>query len=661
MSVATMESRALLLVKPARWEITKQELEQTLEQHRKWVESHGAEGIQADLSCANLAGAGLAGVNLQRALLRRANLVGADLSSAQLQGACLAQANLQRANLLGTQLREASLEGASLEGATGLAIEQLGGANLHHAALPEPLSDFEDLKAFRKAVKGVYSLFKVVLLLSLVLWPVISATTDVGLLKNSAFVPVRALAKVIPMVGFYLLAPLLLFALHVYFHFCAQRLWQAVATLPVILPDGRALDRLGPWPLMGLARRYFRWQGEGRLQPSLLETAIPLLMALWVVPSTLLLFWLRYLPRQDIRGSLLHVSLVVSAVFFATFQPDMIRKTIRADYLEPKQPRSRFFNRGTLLLLLGGVLFLLSFGAIYGIPADARRAQEIRAADFRKWAPLALNVLGYNPFAEIAESDLSFKPADWSGREEELARVEGARMNKLSLRYAEAHRAFLVNAHLWQSDLEGANLSEADLRGANLRQASLPSAILDRAKLNRANLQGATLENANLTRADLSDADLSFSSLAGALLIDTKLERANLYRASLRGAWLSRPDLQNADLREAHLEQAKLQLADLRGADLWFAKLAGADLRDAQTQNAILLEADLHEADLRGANLQGAILRGADLMNANLDGADLRDAKGLSAGQVCSAFHRYGVKLDEILQREVDAMCGTLR
>ena len=115
------------------------------------------------------------------------------------------------------------------------------------------------------------------------------------------------------------------------------------------------------------------------------------------------------------------------------------------------------------------------------------------AAGIRAWAPHILWTFGYNPFAQLTETDVSTKPAHWTGREEEIALVKGANLNGLNLRYVQAYGAFLVKAHLWRTDLRNAYLSEADLREANLRTADLRFAVLDRASLARAALPEADL------------------------------------------------------------------------------------------------------------------------------------------------------------------------
>ncbi len=59
--------------------ITAGKLSKILEEHKRWCDTDGEEGEQADLSGANLNGADLSGANLYRTDLSGANLRGADL------------------------------------------------------------------------------------------------------------------------------------------------------------------------------------------------------------------------------------------------------------------------------------------------------------------------------------------------------------------------------------------------------------------------------------------------------------------------------------------------------------------------------------------------------------------------------------------------------
>jgi uncharacterized protein YjbI with pentapeptide repeats len=145
------------------------------------------------------------------------------------------------------------------------------------------------------------------------------------------------------------------------------------------------------------------------------------------------------------------------------------------------------------------------------------------------------------------------------------------------------HSYILHDRHLEQAELRFARLGKVDLRDAHLE-----GALLDLAQL-----QGATLESAQLQ--------------------DASLEGAQLQSASLKGA-----ELQGARLILAQLQGATLESAQLQDASLVWAQLQGATLDEAQLQGASLDEAQLQGASLDGAQLQGALLDGAQLQGASL-------------------------------------------
>ncbi len=646
-------------------EVSDTHLALLLEEHENWLEGHGEEASRLSLCRANLEGTELVGANLQDASLPEVNLRGADLLLTDLRGSCLIQANLQDTNLSGARLQGSNLQCASLRGATGLLMEQLAGANLFAAVLPESLSECEETSEIDGIFRKGRWLFAAMLASCFLAWLMVASTRDVQLLKNSPVLSFLRMGGALPTAEFYLIAPLLLLGFYVYFHCHMQRLWQGLAALPAIFPDGRRLDEIGPWFAMALARKHMKWFIGSRPPLLSLETGLAAFLVYWVVPGTLLLFWGRYLTTQDLRGTALQVFVVTAATTLAAFLTRAASKTLCPEYWWP--PRGDHNSRGLKpiirlgALALGALLVLsmLSVGAIRGVPHDTSRAPELSATNYRRWAASIFWLIGYNPFADLNEAAISTRPANWKGQDDELGELTGPRLNKLTLRYAEAYRAFFANAHLWQADFQGAYLSEADLRGANLREANLRSAFLDRALLSRADLEKAQLAKVNLARADLRQCNLSFSSLAQAILADVRLDGANLYAAELPAALVARANLEKADLREANLEDADLTLADLQDADLWSAKLPGARLQNARLGRAILIQADLRKARLSGADFQGAILRGADLSDANLDGADLRSALGLTAAQVCSAASRRDVQLDNDLKLQTDALCGT--
>src|SRR5262249_1734228 len=105
----------------------------------------------------------------------------------------------------------------------------------------------------------------------------------------------------VPIVGFYLLAPLILLGLYLYHHLYLQRLWEGLAVLPAVFPDGRTVDeRTYPWLLNGLVYVYFQHLCD--LRPALwrLQQWLSILTAWCVAPLTLCLFWARHLRRHQV-------------------------------------------------------------------------------------------------------------------------------------------------------------------------------------------------------------------------------------------------------------------------------------------------------------------------------------------------------------------------
>ncbi len=635
------------------------ELAEVLDQHRMWVESAGESGAKADLSGVSLAKADLTGVNLQGASLQRVNLAGADLSMANLRGASLVQADMRDTNLLGAELRGANLMGANLYGAEGVWVGRLGGANLFDAILPETVAAFDSSRAIEDATKVARWFYFLMLSLSAICCLLVATTSDLRLILNSSAIPISRLGNVLPMTGFYLGGPILLFIAYVRFHFLLLRLWGGMAELPAVFMDGQTLEKDGPWYLMGVVRRHFRWMRDGRSPFAVLETMLSTILAYWVVPATLFVFWLRYLVRQDFRGTLLHSVLLTLSVGAATCLPSIVSKFLRPGELRHHKTKNLLrlaFMTLRAALATGCVILLFSLGINRGLPSDRDIAPEHSTADIRRWAANVLQSIGYRPYADLTEASLSGPPPDGNWSEQGLAEVEGAHLNQINLRFTRGYRAYLVNAKLWRANLEGAYLSEADLRGVNLREANLRDAILDRAKISHALLVSSNASGANLTGADLRAADLSYSILENARLSNAKLGGASLYAVNLRYAQMLRADLSLADLRDTKLEQTVLSFANLQQADLSSAKLTQANLNGAQMKGTILLDADLKSAVLDGAVLTGAVLRNADFHGATLFGADLRGTSGLSAGQLCSA-HWHGALLDPEMQVAVQAQC----
>jgi uncharacterized protein YjbI with pentapeptide repeats len=665
MAITTEHEKAALAEIRGFDRFNRKDLPEILENHSLWSDSAGETGTRADLSGKNLAGADLVDARLPNALMHKIILKGADLTLADLRGATLVQANLAEATLLGTQLQQASLQASDLQGTTGLLSPQLAGTNLFGALLPESISPLQGLKLVREIAKKAGWLMGLILLLDGLVWLRIFTTPDPQLVKNASALPFSGLENNLPFIPFYLFGPVVILSLYLSFHLYMQRLWDGIAQLPAIFPDGRRLDACLPWFARWSARLHFKWIRCSLSPLAFLEAAIAILVLYWVAPATALLFWARYLTLEDSRGTTLHILLVAGAVAAAMNFPRLAGKAFGPDPLRLNAEQKASARRTVLVLQvvppsLGLLLSLLSIGTFLGVPHDYRPTAKSPAAGIRAWAPDILWTFGYNPFAQLTEADVSTKPPGWTGREDEIADVKGANLNGLRLRYIQAYGAFLMKAHLWRTDLRNAYLSEADLREANLRQVDLRFAVLDRAKLARAALPEADLGNSNLDRADLHDANLSFAVLSEATLPDATLDGANLYKSDLHGALLQRASLKKADLREANLETSNLTMANLGESYLISTNLSNAVLKNADLSKAILTDANLRKSDLSGALLQGAVLRGTDFSGANLRGADLRGAEGLTATQICSAANQRDTQMDDNLRQAVASLCGIL-
>jgi uncharacterized protein YjbI with pentapeptide repeats len=166
-------------------------------------------------------------------------------------------------------------------------------------------------------------------------------------------------------------------------------------------------------------------------------------------------------------------------------------------------------------------------------------------------------------------------------------------------------------------DLTGANLEDADVRHVDFSDATLNRAILvfawaKNAQFNRAQLQGAHFDGVDLQGASLFRAQLQGASLFGA-----QLQSATLDGAQLQGAFLgAAPLIGAAYLQGATLDRAQLQGAWLDGAQFQGASLSHAQLQGASLDGAQLLGTSLDHAQLQGASFVGVCVWRADARQA---------------------------------------------
>ena len=557
-----------------------------LSAHRQWERSGGKEGHQADFAGANLQGL---------------DLTGHDLSGLNFRGANLVRAKFGDAHVEGASFRAADLREADMGGVRGLLAPQLAGADLAGAKLPDSLKEFAGVQHVYAASDHVQKLFFILLLVCVYCWLTIAVTTDANLLNNFAEQPLPIIGTKINLVMFYWAAPFLLLCVYLYFHLCLQRLWEALAELPAVFPDGLTLpQRVHPWLWNGLV-----WAYSHRLQdrrPPLLglQKLLAIGLVWWAGPVTIWVLWHRYRPAHDWTVTLLQVVFLTLALGGALGFSLLTRATLRLQEKRLAQGKKLWRTVNGLALFLttaaiAGLFLFLSLAAIEGVSKLPFLA-AIDSFHGRPWVS-----------ADLTEADVSLKPPQWTGKPGDLDLVRGAFLRERNLKGVKAYKAFLVKADLYNADLE-------------------------RAYLRVANLQDANLSNANLQQADLMFANL---------------QQANLRQASLQSADLRQANLQHTDLVMANLRQANLGFANLQHANLQLARLLYADLFEAKLQHAKLFEANLRHANLRLADFRDASLEKADLTGADLFEANLRGAKGLTREQLQSAIIYENTKLPD--------------
>jgi uncharacterized protein YjbI with pentapeptide repeats len=435
----------------------------------------------------------------------------------------------------------------------------------------------------------------------------IGTTKDGALLTNTASSPLPVLGTAIPIVGFCLIAPLVLVALYVYFHLNMQRLWELLADLPAVFPDGRPLDKMAdPWLINGLVRAHFSRLRQERPALSRMQQWLSIILAWWVVPVTLVIFWGCFLRRHDWFGSSLHIAVVAGSIGFGWMSYRLARATISGF------PRKQFewanlrkdmrtYKRVAGCVLTVAVAYFFYFWTSEAINSFMNEFDY--STPPQKFAPHFLRQIGFRPFVDVREEEVSTKLPTWSPiysrKVEEIASVKGARLRHADMKSAYAFQAFMVNADLNGADLRNAVLSEANLAHADLRNANLALASLVGANLIESNLYGADLTKANLMDADLSNANLTEALLIKAVLYNAVLKAAKLTHADLVGAQLSGANLEDADLSRAEatdtdFENVNLSRTNLKGVDLRSAKnLTKEQVAKALTDEKTLLSDSL--------------------------------------------------------------------
>jgi hypothetical protein len=370
--------------------LSSETLEDILVGHQEWLDSEGKLGTRANLRGVNLKWIDLHGKNLRLAFLEGANL--------------------QFAHLKGTNFLESRLENADLSEAKSLLEEQLAGSDLTSAKLPSHISKFESLNRISDLINNSKHLNITIILACLYSWLTIATTTDARLLTNSISSPLPIIQTEIPIASFFLVTPFLLLCLYFWFHVSLQECWRSLSQLPAFFPDGKALDeKIYPWIIVGLLRENFSLLKVETQYFTWLKVRISIILAWYLVPITIFIFWERYLSSRDKFGIITLTYLFLGTMLFGLYSYRLAISTLRHN------PPAFFLNWKIYIPFKtssGYIPLLIVLVIITSFIAFGER-------------PIGLLYLGKN-YAILVEEDVSIKPANWDGKE--ISLVKGANL-----------------------------------------------------------------------------------------------------------------------------------------------------------------------------------------------------------------------------------------
>jgi hypothetical protein len=302
--------------------IPSNELKIILAEHETFVRTRGKEGTLADLSRADLRAFDLSHRNLAQANLEKSNLI-----EAHLEGTDLTSANLNGAHLCNAFMRDAVLKGVK-----GLIAKELAGADICCTDLPNPITEFSELKNVTEASKNATVVF--ITMLSACLYCLI-ALSSVMPTKDGVKLPVLDAAITMP--AFQLIGAVILVAMFAYFHLQLLRLWELLADLPAIFPDGISLDKKTyPWLFNGVVAAYLPRLSDRRPKFMAVQKVVAMFLGCWTIPVTLAAFWVKSLQTQEqsmtrhvtSATTIYHAILVVLTIATAVYCHGLAKATL---------------------------------------------------------------------------------------------------------------------------------------------------------------------------------------------------------------------------------------------------------------------------------------------------------------------------------------------
>jgi hypothetical protein len=149
---------------------------------------------------------------------------------------------------------------------------------------------------------------------------------DALLLTNRSLGP---LAGGFPAARFFFAAPALLVIMYALFLLLLHRLWSKFVELPASFPDGSTLNaKVSDWFVAAVAYPYFPGRAGAATKWRRLGLSV---LTRGLVPLTLLLFWIKYLPLRDWRFNSFHIFLLAVTVALGWSSSLLGAKTLRTN------------------------------------------------------------------------------------------------------------------------------------------------------------------------------------------------------------------------------------------------------------------------------------------------------------------------------------------
>lgn len=480
----------------------------------------------------------------------------------------------------------------------------------------------ETVKENSKTVRNIYLSF---LGFATYIWLTAESVTHLQLLIPTEGLSLPIVGIKLGVVGFFWVAPILLFLFHIYF---ALHVWQLAELLHKVRMEtqGKVKDLQDQISGSMFVWVFLESHRKGGLVSMLMNVFV--FFSFWcVVPIVLLRCQWQFLPYHHetinhLLQGLLILSLVLSSFFYIKVASLKPRKLILHCFTED----GKFENYWTAFKTdcLKSAYFLFRYGSL-GFFALFVVLMPVFST--------TVLVIPQNKEENQACFEGMQKPFEWiavalkskakkskckNGQGLKIRDVIDRNLNLPEKKLALKPSDILIAAYKEKPEEILDNYGTLDLKDRHLQFANFSKADLRKADLRSARLQGAYLYQALIQGVNLEDAHLQGAYLRGA-----QLQGANLFKAQLQGVDLREAHLQSAFFREAQVQGADLREAKLQGADFQQAKLQGVNLRSAQLQGTSWFFTELQGADLKSAQLQGAVILNSKLNGVNFSNVNL--------------------------------------